>query len=44
MNEMEGIIPMEEVVDALYTNGDKTIITDEIKQAIDKYYEEFGAK
>ena len=26
------------------TNGDKTIITDEIKQAIDKYYEEFGAK
>ena len=35
---------MEEVVDALYTNGDKTIITEEIKQAIDKYYQEFGAK
>lgn len=40
----KAIVSMEEVVDALYTNGDKTIITDEIKQAIDKYYEEFGAK
>lgn len=40
----KAIVSMKEVVDALYTNGDKTIITDEIKQAIDKYYEEFGAK
>ena len=40
----KAIVSMEEVVDALYTNGDKTIITEEIKQAIDKYYEEFGAK
>lgn len=40
----KAIVSMEEVVDALYTNGDKTIITDEIKQAINKYYEEFGAK
>ena len=40
----KAIVSMEEVVDALYTNGDKTIITDEIKQAIDKYYEAFGAK
>ena len=40
----KAIVSMEEVVDALYTNGGKTIITDEIKQAIDKYYEEFGAK
>lgn len=40
----KAIVSMEEVADALYTNGDKTIITDEIKQAIDKYYEEFGAK
>jgi orotate phosphoribosyltransferase len=40
----KAIVSMEEVVDALYTNGDKTIIRDEIKQAIDKYYEEFGAK
>lgn len=40
----KAIVSMEEVVDALYTNGDKAIITDEIKQAIDKYYEEFGAK
>ena len=40
----KAIVSMEEVVDALYTNGDKTIITEEIKQAIDKYYQEFGAK
>ena len=40
----KAIVSMKDVVDALYTNGDKTIITDEIKQAIDKYYEEFGAK
>lgn len=40
----KAIVSMEEVVDALYTNGDKSIITEEIKQAIDKYYEEFGAK
>ena len=40
----KAIVSMEEVIDALYTNGDKTIITDEIQPAIDKYYEEFGAK
>ncbi len=38
------IVSMADVVDALYTNGDKKIITDEIKAAIDKYYEIYGAK
>ncbi len=40
----KAIVTMEEVVDALYTNGDKSIITDEIKAEIDKYYEQYGAK
>ena len=38
------IVSMKDVVDALYTNGDKKIITDEIKSEIDKYYEIYGAK
>ena len=38
------IVSMSEVVDALYTNGDKKLITDEIKAEIDKYYETYGAK
>ena len=38
------IVSMADVVEALYTNGDKTIITDEIKQKIDAYYGEYGAK
>ncbi|MCR5290512.1 MAG: orotate phosphoribosyltransferase [Treponema sp.] len=37
------IVTMEDVVDALYTHGDKTIITDELKTAIDAYYKEWGA-
>ena len=38
------IVSMADVVEALYTNGDKKIITDEIKAEIDKYYEIYGAK
>lgn len=38
------IVSMAEVVDALYTNGDKKLITDEIKAEIDKYYDIYGAK
>ncbi len=38
------IVSMNEVVDALYTNGDKKIITDEIKAEIDRYYEIYRAK
>ena len=38
------IVSMSDVVEALYTNGDKKIITDEIKAEIDRYYEIYGAK
>ena len=38
------IVTMDDVIDALYTNGDKKIITDEIKKEIDAYYSEWGAK
>lgn len=37
------IVSMQDVVDALYTNGDKTIITVELKKEIDSYYKEWGA-
>ena len=40
----KAIVSMSDVVEALYTNGDKKIITDEIKAEIDKYYEIYGAK
>ena len=38
------IVSMADVVEALYTNGDKKLITDEIKAEIDKYYETYGAR
>ncbi len=38
------IVSMADVVEALYTNGDKKLITNEIKAEIDKYYETYGAK
>lgn len=38
------IVSMADVVEALYTNGDKKLITEEIKTEIDKYYEIYGAK
>jgi len=38
------IVSMADVVEALYTNGDKRLITDEIKAEIDRYYETYGAK
>lgn len=37
------IVSMADVVDVLYTNGDKSVITEEIKQQIDSYYKEWGA-
>lgn len=36
------IVSMDDVIEALYSNGDKSIITDEIKTQIDKYYEQWG--
>ena len=38
------IVSMDDVVQALYTEGDKTVITDQIKTEIDSYYKEWGAK
>lgn len=38
------IVSMADVIDALYTHGDKSVITDEIKAELDKYYEQYGAK
>ncbi|MCR5437414.1 MAG: orotate phosphoribosyltransferase [Treponema sp.] len=37
------IITMKDVIEELYTNGDKTVITEEIKTELDKYYEQWGA-
>lgn len=36
------IVSMNDVVDALYTNGDKKIITEEIKNQLDEYYFQWG--
>lgn len=38
------IVSMDDVIDALYTNGDKKVITEEIKKEIDAYYEQYGAR
>ena len=39
----KAIVSMKDVVDALYTNGVKTYITDELKKEIDDYYSQYGA-
>lgn len=39
----KAIVSMKDVVNALYTNGDKTYITDELKKEIDDYYSQYGA-
>lgn len=36
------IITMSDVIDALYTNGNKKIITDDIKLQLDNYYKQWG--
>ena len=40
------IVSMAEVTETLYNHeiGGKVIINDDIKAAIDKYYEQYGAK
>ncbi len=38
------IVTMDDVVEALYEKGDKTVITPEIKKQIDAYYLEYGCK
>lgn len=38
------IVSMDDVIEALYTKGDKKVITEEIKKEIDAYYEQYGAQ
>ena len=38
------IVTMKDVIQALYTEGDKTVITDDIKKELDAYYSQWGAK
>lgn len=38
------IVSMNDVIEYLYTNGDKKIITDEIKKEMDSYYSLYGAE
>lgn len=38
------IVSMDDVIDILYINGDKKIITPEIKQQLDAYYEQWGCE
>nr|MCR4741863.1 orotate phosphoribosyltransferase [Treponema sp.] len=38
----KAIVSMDDVVEALYTNGDKSVITEQIKKEIDSYYKEWG--
>ena len=38
------IVTMDDVIDALYTNGDKKIITPEIKTQLDEYYSQWGCE
>ncbi len=40
----KAIVSMKDVISALYDEGDKSIITDEIKAEIDAYYKEWGAQ
>ncbi|MBO4640300.1 MAG: orotate phosphoribosyltransferase [Treponema sp.] len=37
------IVTMNDVIEALYTNGDKSVITDELKKQLDDYYAQWGA-
>ncbi|MGI5058993.1 orotate phosphoribosyltransferase [Treponema pectinovorum] len=38
------IVTMQDVIERLYTNGDKKIITDKIKAELDEYYKQYGAE
>ena len=38
------IVTMADVIEHLHTNGDRTLITDDIKREIDVYYEQYGAQ
>ena len=38
------IVTMSDVIEALYTNGDKKVITEDIKTQLDAYYKEWGCE
>ena len=38
------IVTMSDVIEALYTDGDKKVITEDIKKELDAYYAEWGCK
>lgn len=40
----KAIVSMDDVMEALYTNGDKSVITDEIKTQLDAYYAQWGCE
>ena len=40
----KAIVTMDNVVDALYTNGDRKVITDDLMRQLDTYYKEWGCK
>lgn len=40
----KAIVSMDEVIEALYTKGNKEVITEEIKKELDLYYQQWGAK
>ncbi|MCQ2589466.1 MAG: orotate phosphoribosyltransferase [Treponema sp.] len=40
----KAIVSMDDVIEALYTNGDKKVITEEIKQQLDAYYAQWGCE
>lgn len=41
---VKAIVTMNDVIDALYTNGNRTIITDDLMRQIDTYYKQWGCK
>ena len=41
---VKAIVTMNDVIDTLYTNGNKTIITDDLMKQIDAYYKQWGCK
>lgn len=38
------IVSMDDVIEALYTKGDKKVITEDIKQQLDAYYAQWGCE
>lgn len=40
----KAIVSMDDVMEALYTNGDKKVITEDIKKQLDAYYAQWGCE